>query len=51
MKVGTIGLGKLGLPCLLAMEAYGQHEVFGYDISADVKSAIQQKQVTVILVW
>ena len=45
MKVGMIGLGKLGLPCLLAMEAYGQHEVFGYDISADVKSAIQQKQV------
>ena len=45
MKVGMIGLGKLGLPCLLAMEAYGQHEIYGYDISSDVKLAIQQKQV------
>ena len=28
MKVGFIGLGKLGLPCALAVESRG-HEVIG----------------------
>ena len=32
MKVGFLGLGKLGLPVSLAVESKG-HEVFGYDIS------------------
>lgn len=30
MKIGFIGLGKLGLPCALAIESRG-HEVFGVD--------------------
>ena len=30
MKIGFMGLGKLGLPCALAVEAAG-HEVTGYD--------------------
>lgn len=30
MKIGFVGLGKLGLPCALAAEAKG-HEVFGVD--------------------
>jgi UDPglucose 6-dehydrogenase len=32
MKAGWIGLGKLGYPCALALAAYGDHEVFGYDV-------------------
>ncbi len=32
-KVGWIGLGKLGLPCALALAEYGGHDVTGYDVS------------------
>ena len=32
MKIGFIGLGKLGLPVALAVESKG-HEVYGYDIN------------------
>jgi len=46
MKVGMIGLGKLGLPCLLAMEAVGKHQVFGYDVSDRTKEAIKSRQVS-----
>jgi UDPglucose 6-dehydrogenase len=35
MKIGFMGLGKLGLPCALACEAAG-HEVMGYDPSQQV---------------
>ncbi|MFI5387445.1 MAG: NAD(P)-binding domain-containing protein, partial [Fimbriimonadales bacterium] len=31
MKIGFVGLGKLGLPCALAIEHEGGNEVFGYD--------------------
>lgn len=34
MKIGFIGLGKLGFPCALAMAAKG-HDVLGYDINPD----------------
>jgi UDP-N-acetyl-D-mannosaminuronate dehydrogenase len=30
MRIGFIGLGKLGLPC--AEEMTRQHEVIGYDV-------------------
>jgi len=33
MNVGFIGLGKLGLPCALAIEAYGGHQVYGFELS------------------
>ena len=46
MKVGMIGLGKLGLPCVLAMEKYGEHEIFGYEISEKSKQDIRSRQVT-----
>lgn len=45
-KVGMVGLGKLGLPCLLAMEKYGKHDIFGYEIAASTKKAIADKYVT-----
>jgi UDPglucose 6-dehydrogenase len=35
MKIGFMGLGKLGLPCALAIEAAG-HEVMGYDPGTQV---------------
>jgi UDPglucose 6-dehydrogenase len=35
MKVGFIGLGKLGLPCAVAIAAKN-HEVMGYDINPDL---------------
>jgi UDPglucose 6-dehydrogenase len=39
MKIGFIGLGKLGLPVALAVESRG-HEVKGYDTSSDVRGAV-----------
>ena len=38
MKIGFIGLGKLGLPCAEAIAIKG-HDVSGYDI-ADVESTL-----------
>jgi UDPglucose 6-dehydrogenase len=35
MKVGFLGLGKLGLPCALAVDMKG-HDVMGYDINPKV---------------
>jgi len=42
MKVGFLGLGKLGLPCALAVEAKG-HEVWGCDIYKKVLENIRNK--------
>ncbi len=44
MKIGFIGLGKLGLPVALAIESKG-HEVFGYDINKDVGNIIKNKKI------
>ncbi len=44
MKVGFMGLGKLGLPCALAIESRG-HEVAGTDPSRLVAEAIRIKKV------
>jgi UDPglucose 6-dehydrogenase len=35
MKIGFLGLGKLGLPCALAIDMKG-HDVIGYDINPNV---------------
>ncbi|MEO5374221.1 MAG: nucleotide sugar dehydrogenase [Alphaproteobacteria bacterium] len=35
MKIGMIGLGKLGLPCAVAMALKG-HDVMGYDVRAEL---------------
>lgn len=42
MKIGFIGLGKLGLPCALAIASKG-HEVWGNDINPDVKNILDTK--------
>ena len=44
MKIGFIGLGKLGLPCALVADSKG-HEVFGYDISPAVKDILDTKHM------
>ena len=44
MKIGFLGLGKLGLPVALAVENKG-HRVYGYDISREVKSFIKLKKI------
>jgi UDPglucose 6-dehydrogenase len=44
MKVGFVGLGKLGLPCALAMENKG-HEIIGFDISESVREIIKTKKI------
>jgi len=45
MTIGFVGLGKLGLPCALAVEAFGGHRVFGCETSASVRRSIQNRQM------
>ena len=42
-KIGFVGLGKLGLPVSLAIEAKG-YQISGYDISNNVKDIIYKKK-------
>lgn len=44
MKIGFVGLGKLGLPVALALETAG-HEVFGYDINPAVAGYVANRQI------
>ena len=44
MNIGFLGLGKLGLPCALAIDARG-HNVFGYDIDPNVKDILDTKEL------
>lgn len=44
MNIGFLGLGKLGLPCALAIASKG-HDVYGYDINLDVKKYIDEKVI------
>ena len=44
MNIGFIGLGKLGLPCALAIDEQG-HTVYGYDVNDGVKTILDTKQL------
>lgn len=44
MKIGFIGLGKLGLPCALAIERLG-HSVMGNDISERVLENVRARRL------
>ncbi|NJN99537.1 MAG: NAD(P)-binding domain-containing protein [Anaerolineales bacterium] len=44
MKIGFIGLGKLGLPCALAIESRG-HEVVGYDTNPQIENYLKLRHV------
>ena len=46
MNIGFLGLGKLGLPCALAIESKG-HTVVGYDINPQVENILKTKKGTV----
>jgi UDPglucose 6-dehydrogenase len=44
VKVGFVGLGKLGLPVALAIEAAG-HEVCGWDVSQTVQDTLRTQRL------
>lgn len=44
MKIGVVGLGKLGLPVAVAMNAKG-HRVWGYDISPEPAKYLSDRRV------
>ncbi|MBO0676795.1 hypothetical protein JRC04_04885 [Mycolicibacterium sp. S2-37] len=44
MRIGMIGLGKLGLPVALAINSRG-HAVFGFDVNPDVKTYLDQRAI------
>jgi UDPglucose 6-dehydrogenase len=44
MNIGFVGLGKLGLPCALAIDSKG-HSVYGYDINPEVKKILEDKKL------
>ena len=50
MNVGFMGLGKLGLPCALAVEMRG-HKVIGYDPSPSVKEILDTKKLPYKEIW
>tara|TARA_R100000908_G_C3749908_1_gene144582 strand:- start:770 stop:2017 length:1248 start_codon:yes stop_codon:yes gene_type:complete len=50
MNIGFIGLGKLGLPCALAIESRG-HNVVGYDPSEQVKDIVDTKKLQYQEIW
>ena len=50
MNIGFIGLGKLGLPCALAVESRG-HKVVGYDPSKQVKEIVDTKKLQYQEIW
>jgi len=50
VNVGFIGLGKLGLPCALAVESRG-HKVVGYDPSKQVKDIVDTKKLQYQEIW
>ena len=50
MNIGFIGLGKLGLPCALAVESKG-HTVYGYDIDKNVESILSTKKIPYKEIW
>ncbi len=50
MKIGLMGLGKLGLPVALGIESRG-HDVVGYDISEQVKNIVEAKKIPYREIW
>lgn len=44
MRIGFVGLGKLGLPCALAINDKG-HQVWGYDIDPNIKTILDNKKI------
>lgn len=49
MKVGWLGLGRLGLPCALAIADHPDHEVVGYDIAPNLEPSWREPGVDDLL--
>ena len=45
MNIGFVGLGKLGLPCALAIDSVKKHKVRGYDIDKNVEKYLKEKTI------
>ena len=45
MNIGFVGLGKLGLPCALAIDSVKKHKVRGYDIDKNVEKYLKEKML------
>ena len=45
MNIGFVGLGKLGLPCALAIDSFKEHNVIGYDPYETIKEYLNQKSI------
>lgn len=43
MKVGFIGLGKLGFPCAVALEQVGGHEIRGFDVNPLIEKILSER--------
>jgi len=50
MNVGFLGLGKLGLPCALAVESKG-HRVWGYDTDPRVEGILRTRKLPYREIW
>ena len=50
MNIGFMGMGKLGLPCALAVEMRG-HKVIGYDPSPSIKEILDTKKLPYKEIW
>ena len=45
MNIGFVGLGKLGLPCALAIDSFKEHNVIGYDSDERINEEIQFESI------
>lgn len=50
MNIGFLGLGKLGLPCALAVESKG-HKVWGYDVDPKVEEILRTRKLPYREIW
>ena len=48
MNIGFVGLGKLGLPCALAMSVLDKSTVYGYDLNPNIQKFLHDKKVPYI---
>ena len=44
-NIGFVGLGKLGLPCALAIDSFMEHNVIGYDPDERIQEYLNQKSI------
>jgi len=45
MNIGFIGLGKLGLPCALAIDSVKKHHVMGFDVDSNVNEYLINRKI------